>query len=76
MRGTNAEVVEYTATAGMPITKKPLKDISFPAGAIIGGIIRGDEAFVAVGDTQIQEGDRVAVFAVPESLKALDKLFK
>lgn len=76
MRGTNAEVIEYTAVQGSAITKKPLKDISFPEGAIIGGIIREDEAFIAVGQTQIQAGDKVAVFALPDSFRALDKLFR
>ena len=76
MRGTNAEIIEYTAEEGSSITRKPLKDISFPAGAIIGGIVRGDYAFIAVGDTQIQAGDHVAIFAVPESIKAIDKLFR
>ena len=76
MRGTNAEVVEYTAVAGSPITRRPLKDISFPNGAIIGGVVRGEEAFIAVGDTQIQPGDHIAIFAVPESIKLLDKLFR
>ena len=76
MRGTNAEVIEYTATPSSSIIKKPLKDISFPNGAIIGGIIREDDAFIAVGDTQIQAGDRVAVFALPDSIRSIDKLFR
>ena len=76
MRGTNAEVIEYTASQGSTVTKKALKDISFPSGAIIGGIIRDDDAFIAVGETQILPGDRVAVFALPDSIKALDKLFR
>ena len=76
LRGTNAEVVEYTAAEGTPITRKVLRDISFPTGAIAGGVIRGEEAFVAVGSTQILPGDKVAIFAVPESLKAIDKLFR
>lgn len=76
MRGTNAEVVEYTVGEGSGITRKPLKDIKFPQGAIIGGVIRGDEALIAVGSTQIQPGDRVAIFALPETMKAIDKLFK
>ncbi|MBR5925465.1 MAG: Trk system potassium transporter TrkA, partial [Bacteroidales bacterium] len=45
-------------------------------GAIIGGIIRGEDTFIAIGETQIQPGDRVAVFALPDSIRALDKLFR
>ena len=35
-----------------------------------------EDAFIAIGDTQIMAGDHVAIFAVPESIKSLDKLFR
>lgn len=76
MRGTNAEVIEYTATENSQITRKELKDVNFPSGAIVGGVIRGEEAFIAIGSTRIQPGDRVAVFALPDSVKTIDKLFR
>ena len=76
MSGTNAEVLEYIVAPDTAITKKPLKDISFPKNAIIGGVIRGNEAQIAVGDTHIQAYDRVAVFALPEAVKEVDKFFK
>ena len=74
--GTDAEVLEYTAAPGSRSTKKPLKDIEFPADAIIGGIIRGGDSFIAVGSTHIEAYDRVAVFALPDAVKEVDKFFK
>ena len=76
MSGTNAEVLEYIVAPESEITKRPLKDMGFPSNAIIGGIIRGNESFIAVGDTHIQAYDRVAVFALPEAVKEVDKFFK
>ena len=76
MSGTNAEVLEYIVAPDTTITKKPLKDMNFPKNAIIGGIIRGNEAIIAVGDTQIQAYDRVAVFALPEAVKEVDRFFR
>ena len=75
LSGSNAEILEYLANPGSPITKKPLKDVGFPEGAIIGGIIRGSESMIAVGSTQINAYDRVAVFALPSALKEVDKFF-
>ena len=72
----DAEVLEYTAAPGSKITKAPLKDITFPANAIIGGVIRGGEGFIAVGTTHIEAYDRVAVFALPDAVKEIDKLFR
>ena len=76
MSGTNAEVLEYIVAPDTTITKHMLKDMNFPKNAIIGGIIRGNEAIIAVGDTQIQAYDRVAVFALPEAVKAVDRFFR
>ena len=76
MSGTNAEVLEYIVSPDTLITRKTLKDMNFPKDAIIGGIIRGNESFIAVGDTQIQAYDRVAVFALPEAVKDVDRFFK
>lgn len=76
MSGTNAEVLEYIVAPDTAITKRMLKDMNFPKNAIIGGIIRGNEAIIAVGDTQIQAYDRVAVFALPEAVKEVDRFFR
>jgi trk system potassium uptake protein TrkA len=76
MSGTDAEVLEYTVAPGSYITKAPLKDIDFPKNAIVGGIIRGSESFIAVGNTKIETYDRVAVFAAPEAVKEVDRFFK
>ena len=76
MSGTNAEVLEYIVAPDTAITKRTLKDMNFPKNAIIGGIIRGNEAIIAVGDTQIQAYDRVAVFALPEAVKEVDRFFR
>ncbi len=76
MSGTNAEVLEFIVSPDTAITKKALKDMDFPRNAIIGGVIRGNESFIAVGDTQIQAYDRVAVFALPEAVKEVDRFFR
>ena len=76
MSGTNAEVLEYIVAPDTKITKAALKDMNFPRNAIIGGVIRGNESFIAVGDTKIEAYDRVAVFALPDAVKEVDKFFK
>ncbi|MBQ9549017.1 MAG: Trk system potassium transporter TrkA [Bacteroidales bacterium] len=76
MSGTDAEVIEYTVAPGSAITKGPLKELDFPRGAIIGGVVRGSESFIAVGDTVIEAYDRVAVFALPETVREIDRFFK
>ncbi|MBR1406492.1 MAG: Trk system potassium transporter TrkA [Bacteroidales bacterium] len=76
MNGTDAEVLEYIVSPGSRITKLPLKELAFPQNAVIGGVIRGNDTFIAVGDTQIEAYDRVAVFALPSAVAEVDKFFK
>ena len=75
MSGTSAQVIEYNVSPGSAITKGALKDIDFPKGAVIGGVIRGNDSFIAVGSTLIEPYDRVAVFALPETVRELDRFF-
>lgn len=76
MSGTNAEVIEFIVSPNSKITKGMLKDIDFPKDAIIGGVIRGNDSFIAVGDSEIKAYDRVAVFALPSAVREVDKFFR
>lgn len=71
----DAEILEFFVTPNAKITKKALKDIKFPKQAIIGGIIRGEEVFIAKGDTQIKAKDKVVLFALPEAIDKVQKFF-
>ena len=75
MRGVSAEALEFVARAGGKIVDRPLLDVRFPRGAMVGIIVRPDEIVVPGGDTQIQQGDHVVVFAVREAVNKVQKLF-
>ncbi len=72
----DAEVFEFMAHPGSKVTKKPISKLGFPRQAIIGGVIRDNEGLIASGDMQIQPGDKVVVFALPEAFHGVDKMFK
>ncbi len=76
LTSVDAEVFEFNARPGSPITKKPIRSLNFPKQAIIGGYIRDGEGHIARGDMQIQAGDKVVVFALPEAFHGVDKMFK
>lgn len=75
LSGTNAEVIEYIVNAESKIVSAKLRDINFPKDAVVGGLIRGAETIIAVGDTQIMPYDKVVVFALPKVVKEVDKFF-
>ncbi|MCD8073055.1 MAG: Trk system potassium transporter TrkA [Alistipes sp.] len=75
LTGSDAEVLEFIAKPNSPVTKEPVKRLDFPDDAIIGGIVRGDRVYIAVGDTQINAYDRVVVFALPSAVAKVGKYF-
>ncbi len=76
LEGIDAQLFEYIAHSNSPITKKAVKDIDFPKEAIIGGVIRGKESFIAVGNSQIKPNDKVVIFSLPGGVKKIEKFFK
>ena len=76
LNGCDAEVLEFIAKPDSPVTKKAVKDIEFPEGAIIGGVVRGDDmVFIATGESRIKPYDRVVVFALPEAISRMPHYF-
>ncbi|MBJ6367836.1 Trk system potassium transporter TrkA [Snuella sedimenti] len=72
----NAELLEFEVKATSAICNKVIKNIDFPRSAIIGGVIRNGLGVIALGDFKIQEGDRVVVCSLLQSIKGVEKLFR
>ncbi len=75
LKGNETEIIEFIATEKCRILGKPLKDVSLPAGVLLGAVCRGREVFIPTGYSQVREGDRVVVFAGPTSRKRVEALF-
>ena len=75
LTGTSAEVLEFIVKPNSPATKRRIKELDLPSGMIIGGIVRGDKVFIAVGTTEIKAYDRVVVFAMPSAINKVGAYF-
>ena len=75
LKENEAEFLELVAHKDNPVVKKPLMELHFPPGAVVGSIIRGTEVIIPRGDTQVRDGDRVVVFALPTAVEAVEKMF-
>jgi trk system potassium uptake protein TrkA len=76
LNGSEAEVLEFIVKAGSPVTKGKIRDIDFPKNAVIGGVVRGNANFIAVGDSEIKPYDRVVVVALPSVISKVSKFFE
>ncbi|MCI1778899.1 MAG: Trk system potassium transporter TrkA [Bacteroidales bacterium] len=75
LNGSEAEILEYIVNPKSLITQGPIKDLDFPVGAIIGGVMTNKEGKIANEYTTINPYDRVVVFALPEALSDVNKFF-
>ena len=75
LMGSDAEVLEFIVKPNSPATKNWIRDLGLPEDVIVGGIVRGDKVFIAVGSTEINAYDRVVVFAMPASVARIGTFF-
>lgn len=73
---SNAEVAEFIASEDSPICKKLVRELKFPQGVTLGGLVRGNVGMAINGNTQILPGDSVVVFAIDSQIKKIDKFFR
>ena len=75
MLTVNADVAKFVAQPNSRITRKPVRDLGFPAEAELGGIVRNGEGMLVNGDTVIQAGDNVVVFCHGTEISRIEKYF-
>jgi trk system potassium uptake protein TrkA len=71
-----AELIEAEALQTSPLVGRPLRDLDLPDGVRIGAVYRKRMVIVPTGDTQIQAGDRVVIFAVAERVRLVEQMFR
>ena len=75
IEGSNAEVLELQVQAGSAILDTPLKTLQFPPGAIIGAIVHDASYEIPTGESRLQRGDRIVVFALSGAVAQVERFF-
>jgi trk system potassium uptake protein TrkA len=75
LQGIKAEIMEVVAGQNCELSGHPIHSLGIPEGIVIGGILSGESAEIATGDSVIKKGDRVIVFALPNAIHQVEKLF-
>ncbi|MCK5761215.1 MAG: Trk system potassium transporter TrkA, partial [Candidatus Delongbacteria bacterium] len=68
MPNLNAETIQVHITENIPITDKPLKDVKFPKGMIIGALVRDKKVIIPSGNDEIKLNDIVIAFVLPDAI--------
>lgn len=71
-----AEVIEAVVLSTSPIAGRLVRDIEFPEGVLLGAVLKGDKVLKPVGDTKIDEGDVIALFALSADVPEVERLLQ
>jgi trk system potassium uptake protein TrkA len=72
---TTAEAIELEIDEGSEAIGRTVEEMHLPRSVIVGGIVRDGDGFVPHGDTAFEAGDRLIVFALPEAIRSIERLF-
>jgi len=75
LSGIDADIVEFEVREGSTVTRKMIGRLPMPSDAIICGIVRDGDSYIATDEFEIQADDRVVVLALPDSIPAVERLF-
>ncbi|PWJ42569.1 Trk system potassium transporter TrkA [Sediminitomix flava] len=75
IHGVDAEVLEFVVHENSRITEGKLKELDFPKTAIIGGVIRGNQSHIPLGDFEFRPYDRVVVLGRPGCIPKIEAFF-
>ena len=71
-----AEIIEAQVLGTSPISGQKVKDISFPEGTLIGGLMKQGKVIRPTGETRIEEGDVIAIFAMSADVPEVERLLQ
>ena len=74
IKGEQAEFMEAVALETSDIVGKPLKDISFPKGTLVAGIIRKKNFIIPTGDSIVNPNDMIIIFARKQAIPKVEKI--
>ena len=75
MERNQAEAMEFEVLADSRVAGKRVADVGLPRGAILGSIQRGSDVIIPHGETRVETGDRVMVFALPGVIDETTEFF-
>jgi len=71
-----AEMIEAEVLSTSPMAGKKVRDIDFPEGVLVGGVLKGKQVVKPNSDTRIDEGDIVALFCLAKDVPEVERLLQ
>jgi trk system potassium uptake protein TrkA len=72
---SGAEMIELRVSENSRVAGRPLSEVGFPEGAIVGALLRGTDIVIPTGKEVLRPGDDAVVFTVEAAIEVVERLF-
>ncbi|MBU8921176.1 MAG: Trk system potassium transporter TrkA [Bacteroidales bacterium] len=69
------EIQEVVIKAGSRRVGATISELKLPPNSIVAAVQRGEQAFVPTGDFMLNQGDRLAIYCLPETAEKINSAF-
>lgn len=73
---SEAEMIEAQVLSTSPLAGRLIREIEFPEGVLVGALMKGDKVVKPTGDTRIESGDIIALFAMAKDVREVERLLQ
>ena len=72
---SGAEMIELRVPERCRVAGRPLSEVGFPEGAIVGALLRDGDVVIPTGEEVLKPGDDAVVFTVEDAIEEVERLF-
>ncbi len=72
---SGAQMIELRVPESCRVSGRPLAEVGFPRGAIVGALLRGGEVIIPTGGDTLEAGDNAVVFTVGAAVDKVERIF-
>jgi trk/ktr system potassium uptake protein len=72
---SGAEMIELRVPEGCRVAGRPLSEVGFPEGAIVGALLRDGDVVIPTGKEVLRPGDDAVIFTVEAAVDKVERLF-
>jgi trk system potassium uptake protein TrkA len=73
---SEAEMIEAQVLSTSPLAGRLVREVEFPEGVLVGGVMKGDKVLKPTGDLRLEAGDVIALFSMSKDVREVERLLQ
>ncbi len=73
---SEAELIEAQVLSTSPLAGRLVREVEFPEGVLVGGVMKGEKMLKPTGDLRLEAGDVIAIFSMAKDVREVERLLQ